>query len=139
MRYIAWSIVTLAVIIPLKMCRNEANNRTFTLFSEEASIFSKDIFPTWLSFLFGGLTKNSQNVCKRRILISEKQNIVTHICNIIITHQIYKMIFLDLAITFINENSQSNSKEYTLLGCFSNLPTKDHIDANTTSSLSLCF
>ena len=35
----------LQYFISFKMCRNEANNHTFTLFSEAGSILYKDIFP----------------------------------------------------------------------------------------------
>ena len=47
MRYVA--LRTLETLFFYRMCRNKANNRTFTLFSEVTSIFHNDVFSIYLS------------------------------------------------------------------------------------------
>ena len=79
-------------------------------FFEAAPIFQY----VYLDFL-RPLPRNSQNVCMWRILRLKMWNSIAHICDIITAYQIYKMIFLGVAITHMNKNWQLGSKQYTMI------------------------
>lgn len=98
MIYVAWTIAILTVIFFLKQPQ-----------------FSRYIFQyVYLDFL-RPLSKNWQNVCMWKILRLEMWNNVAHIWDIITAYEIYKIIFLDVTITLMNENWQLNSKQYTMI------------------------
>ena len=98
MIYVAWTIAILTVIFFLKQPQ-----------------FSRYIFQyVYLDFL-RPLSKNWQNVCMWKILRLKMWNNVAHIWDIITAYEIYKIIFLDVTITLMNENWQLNSKKYTMI------------------------
>lgn len=82
--------------------------------SEAVSIFQKYIFQYVYPDLRRPSTKNTQNSFTWRIMRFEMWNTVAHIWDIIIAHQIYRIIFLDVVITFIYQNTNFNSKQYTI-------------------------
>lgn len=96
--YVAWTVAILTVFFFLKQPQ-----------------FFRYIFQyVYLDFL-QPLSKNWQNVCMLKILGLEMWNNVAHIWDIITAYQIYKIIFLDVTITLMNENWQLNSKQYTMI------------------------
>lgn len=96
--YVAWTVAILTVFFFLKQPQ-----------------FFRYIFQyVYLDFP-QPLSKNWQNVCMWKILRLEMWNNVAHIWGIITAYQIYKIIFLDVTITLMNENWQLNSKQYTVI------------------------
>lgn len=133
LRSVLWGMAIFAVCFSFKM-RNKATVLHFCL--KEPQFFTK-IFCQFVSVhLLRPLPKNSQNFCNCRILVLETGNIVAHILDIV--HQICKMIFLDVAITFVNEKLQLSSTQYAIynfmcakFSCML-LPTKDCLDVIMT-------
>ena len=119
--------------------QNKRNKATVLhLCLKEPQFFTKIFCQFVYLHLVRPLPKNSQNFCNCRILVLETGNIVAHILDIV--YQICKMIFLDVAITFVNEKLQLNSTQYAIynfmcakLSCIL-LPTKDCLDVIVIAS-----
>lgn len=102
---------SLEYFFSFKISGNEANNPTFALSLRSSLSFSKIcFFNMFILVFFDHYLQIHKMFASERFWDSQMWNIVTHIWGIIIAYQIYKVKFLDVAITLVGENWQLASK-----------------------------
>lgn len=102
---------SLEYFFSFKISGNEANNPTFALSLRSSLSFSKIcFFNMFILVFFDHYLQIHKMFASERFWDSQMWNIATHIWGIIIAYQIYKVKFLDVAITLVGENWQLASK-----------------------------